>query len=248
FRVNPDTTKKSWDEFVHVIPKMWTQERFSYEGEFFSMPSRAVLPKPYQKPHPPMWVAVSSPGTHLEAGERGLGSLGVSFSSFADQEKKVREYRDRIRNCTPAGEFVNEQVNGVNVLYCHEDDETGARVGLRMARTFGYLAGQLGMAKEMFPSHSYPTAGLLPTLRRQAAAPGEENKPPEGLALGNPEQVIRALKKWEECGLDRVSFVLNTAETIPQAEVLKSLRLFARAVMPAFAEPAARATGTEGGR
>src|SRR5262252_6129152 len=45
FRANPDETKKSWDEFVHCLPKMWMQERFSYEGRYFSMPSRAVLPK-----------------------------------------------------------------------------------------------------------------------------------------------------------------------------------------------------------
>ncbi len=55
FRANPDETKKSWDEFVHCLPKMWTQERFSYQGRSWSMPQRTILPKPYQKPHPPMW-------------------------------------------------------------------------------------------------------------------------------------------------------------------------------------------------
>src|SRR5215472_13384491 len=90
FRANPDDTKKSWDEFVHCIPKMWMQERFSYEGKYFSMPSRAVLPKPYQKPHPPMWVAVTSPGTELDAADRGIGSLGVTFTTFAEQEAKVK--------------------------------------------------------------------------------------------------------------------------------------------------------------
>ena len=37
FRADPDTTKKSWDEYVHTIPQMWMNERFGYEGEFFSM-------------------------------------------------------------------------------------------------------------------------------------------------------------------------------------------------------------------
>ena len=77
FRANPDETKKTWDEFVRVIPKMWTQERFSWQGRAFSMPERAVLPKPVQKPHPPMWVAVTSPGTELDAADRGLGCLGL---------------------------------------------------------------------------------------------------------------------------------------------------------------------------
>ena len=57
FGANPDDTKKTWDEFVRCLPKMWTQERFSHEGAAFRMPARAILPKPYQKPHPPMWVA-----------------------------------------------------------------------------------------------------------------------------------------------------------------------------------------------
>ena len=61
FRANADETKKTWDEFVRVIPKMWMQERFTWEGRTFSMPERAMLPKPIQKPHPPMWVAVTCP-------------------------------------------------------------------------------------------------------------------------------------------------------------------------------------------
>jgi alkanesulfonate monooxygenase SsuD/methylene tetrahydromethanopterin reductase-like flavin-dependent oxidoreductase (luciferase family) len=53
FNVDPDTTKKTWDEFVRVLPKMWTQERFAWDGVSFSIPERSVLPKPVQKPHPP---------------------------------------------------------------------------------------------------------------------------------------------------------------------------------------------------
>ena len=49
-----------WDEAVRAIPKMWTQDTFSWEGKYFSMPERAIIPKPVQKPHPPLWVAVSS--------------------------------------------------------------------------------------------------------------------------------------------------------------------------------------------
>jgi alkanesulfonate monooxygenase SsuD/methylene tetrahydromethanopterin reductase-like flavin-dependent oxidoreductase (luciferase family) len=63
FRCDPDLTKEMWDEAVHAIPKMWTQDTFSWEGKYFSMPERAVIPKPVQKSHPPMWVAVSSPET-----------------------------------------------------------------------------------------------------------------------------------------------------------------------------------------
>ncbi len=121
FGANPDTTKATWDEYVRVLPKMWTQERFGYQGTYFSMPERAVLPKPYQKPHPPMWVAVTSPGTELDAAQRGMGALGLTFGSFAEQERKVKAYKDIVRQCEPVGAFVNDTCAAVNFLYCHEN-------------------------------------------------------------------------------------------------------------------------------
>src|SRR6516165_1579961 len=159
FRAHPDTTKKSWDEFVRCLPKMWTTETFSYEGEFWSMPPRTILPKPYQKPHPPLWVAVTSAGTELDAADRGLGSLGLTFGGFAEQEQKI-----------------NEQVNTVNFLFCHEDDAEGSRMGRHMATTFNYLASQLVSAREAFPSKSYKSLGLLPQLRRQAVGPDNQGE------------------------------------------------------------------------
>jgi alkanesulfonate monooxygenase SsuD/methylene tetrahydromethanopterin reductase-like flavin-dependent oxidoreductase (luciferase family) len=239
FQANPDDTKKSWDEFVHALPKMWTQERYRHEGHFFSMPSRAVLPKPIQKPHPPLWVAVSTPGTEDDAADRGMGCLGVNFTSFAEQERKVKEYRRRIQYCNPVGEFVNDQLNTINFLFCHDDSEVGVTTGRKMIGTFQYMAGQLDMAKEVYPTRAYLTAGLLSGVRRQATAPGDLKEPPEGIAIGSPDQIIRELKKWEETGIDRVQFLLNAAEVIPQQEVLDSLRLFATEVMPHFQDDAA---------
>ena len=236
FNANVDVTKKTWDEFVHVIPQMWINERFGYEGDFFSMPTRAVLPKPYQKPHPPMWVAVSSPGTEFDAADRGMGALGVNFTTFKEQEQRVQEYRRRIQNCTPAGAVVNDRLATANFLYCHEDSATGVDTGKRLIGTFQYLAGQLDMAKEAFPTKGYPSPGLLAATRRQASGPGDPGQPPEGIAVGSPEQIIRELKKWEATGVDLVNFILNAAEFVPQEQVLDSLRLFAREVMPAFQE------------
>lgn len=234
FGVNPDETKKTWDEFVRILPKMWTQERFGYEGRAFSMPVRTILPKPYQKPHPPMWVAVTSPGTEIDAAERGLGSLGLTFGSFKEQAQKVENYRRIIRSCEPVSEFVNEQVATVNFLYCHEDGEKGVKTGRRMLGTFNFLAAQLLACREAYPTRSYPSLGLLPTLRREASGPGDDMGAPEGIAIGDPERVLRACKAWESVGVDRVNFLLNALETIPQAEVLESLRTFAKYVMPHF--------------
>jgi len=164
-----------------------------------------------------------------------MGALGVNFTTFKQQEERVEEYRRRVANCTPAGEFVNDQLASANFLYVHEETERGLATGNRMLGTFQYLAGQLDMAKEAYPTKGYPSPGLLAASRRQASGPAAAGEPPEGIAVGNPEQVTRELKKWEATGVDRINFILNAAETIPQAEVLESLRLFARDVMPHFA-------------
>jgi alkanesulfonate monooxygenase SsuD/methylene tetrahydromethanopterin reductase-like flavin-dependent oxidoreductase (luciferase family) len=246
FSADPDETKKTWDEYVRILPKMWTQERFSYQGRAFSMPERAIIPKPVQKPHPPMWVAVTSPGTELDAADRGLGSLGLTFGGFKEQEDKIREYRRRIQLCDPVGDFVNEQVNTVNFLMCKEELEAGGRTGQRLAATFNYLAAQLLPAREAYPSRSYPSLGLLPQLRQEVAGPGDPSGLPEGLCIGDPDRIIKQIKSWESVGVDRINFLLNCMETVPQQEVLDSMRLFAREVMPKFAadrQPAAVAGG-----
>ncbi|HZQ83732.1 MAG TPA: LLM class flavin-dependent oxidoreductase [Acidimicrobiales bacterium] len=137
FQADPDETKKTWDEYVRAIPKMWTQERFSYEGRSFSMPERAVLPKPIQKPHPPMWVAVTSPGTELDAAERGLGCIGLAAAGYAEQERRTAEYHRRIQSCDPVGEVVTDCVTTLNFLYCHEDAAVARDRGVAFQAAFG---------------------------------------------------------------------------------------------------------------
>ena len=233
FGANPDETKKTWDEYVRVIPKMWTQERFGWQGRAFSMPERTIVPKPYQKPHPPMWVAVTSVGTEIDAAERGLGSLGLSFGGVGEQAQKIEGYRKRIQSCDPVGEFVNEQVNTVSFLYCHEDDEKGITTGQQLAGTFNYLSEQTLATRQAFPTPSYLSPGLLYQLRRESTG-GPEGRVPEGLTIGDPHRVAQAVARWEEAGVDRINFLLNVAEMVPQEDVLASMRLFAKEVMPQF--------------
>jgi len=241
FGGDPDDTKKSWDEFVRAIPKMWTQDVFSHEGRTFSMPPRKVLPKPVQDPHPPLWVAVTSPGTEIEAADRGLGSMGLSFGGYEQQEKVISEYRRRIQLCDPVGSFVNEQVNTVNFLYCHEDLKVAAAVGRRIAEGYRYSAAQQVFIREVYPSRGYPSHGLMPSLRKELAGPGDASGLPEGIAIGDPDRIIKLLLRWESVGVDRVNFILNSADGATHDEIVASLRLFAEAVMPVFDPEAARA-------
>jgi alkanesulfonate monooxygenase SsuD/methylene tetrahydromethanopterin reductase-like flavin-dependent oxidoreductase (luciferase family) len=239
FNVDPDTTKMSWDEFVHVLPRLWTEERVAYDGATFSFPERPVFPKPLQDPHPPMWVTVTTPGTELDAADRGMGCLGVAAAGFAEQERRTLEYRKRIQLCDPVSSIVNDRVATLNFMYCAEDDGDAMAVGGSMLQTFMLLNGHLLWTREVYPPAAYQSlANLAPGGGGRSLAGSEnpeEHRPiPEGIAVGSPEQIVKAIKVWESVGVDGVNFVINTTELIPQEKVLGSLRLFAREVMPRF--------------
>ncbi len=65
-------------------------------------------------------------------------------------------------------------------------------------------------------------------------SPGDRRAVPEGIAIGDPGQIVAAVKRWESIGVDSINFIVNAAEMVPQEQVLDSLRLFARQVMPSF--------------
>ena len=122
-------------------------------------------------------------------------------------------------------------------LYVDETDEEAQVWGTKLAYQFAYLAAHLIGISSVYPTRAYKTPGLLFGLRAASnddRAPGGGGVIREGMGIGSPQTVIKNLKMWEEIGVDRMVFIINTAESIPQEKVLRSLRLFAEHVMPAL--------------
>lgn len=229
-----DDTKKTWDEYIRVIPQMWMNERFGYEGQYHTMPERNVLPKPWQEPHPPMWVAVTAAGTELEAADRGMGALILSIAEVDRCAPRIAAYRERVKHANPVGAFVNDQVAIANWLYCHPDQEYAKQRGDELVATFGYMAGQTIEVSEAYPANNYKAIGLLSALRPDPQAPDAQKKPVSGLCFGNPAQLIETCKAWEAAGADQLIFMIQAREHLPQQDVLDSLKLFGREVLPHF--------------
>lgn len=234
FGSDPDETKKTWDEYVRMMPKMWTKEFFSWEGRRFRMPERPIIPKPYQQPHPPLWVAVTSPGTEIDAAERGMGALGLSWGGLKSHEQKITRYKKRIETCDPVGTFVTDKFYTVNYLFCHETHDYAVEMGERMSDHVQYGTAQAVGTREATISRAYPDYTAALEGYNPASPSPSRAFIPEGLTVGDPDHIVEAMKLWESTGADGVNFIINSHNVISQQEVLDSLRLFAREVMPKF--------------
>ena len=206
------------------------------------MPERTILPKPYQKPHPPMWVAVTSPGTEIDAADRGLGSLGLTFGGFAEQEKKIKEYRRRIQLCEPVGAFVNEQVaHGQLPLLPRGRRRPASRWASGSATPSTTSPTQLISAREVYSSPSYQSLGLLPQLRRAGHRARRQRAADRGPGLRRSgAHHPRASRSGSRSASTASTSSSTPTRSCRRTEVLASLRLFAKEVMPAFAKKPAQ--------
>src|SRR5437899_1141858 len=123
FGIPPTEKRVMWREAVAQVALMLSESPYpGYDGKYFKMPPRNVLPKPVQKPHPPMWLACSSrPMIHLAA-QLGLGALTFAFVDVSEAKHWVADYYDTFkRECTPIAQAVNPNIAMVTGFSCHDD-------------------------------------------------------------------------------------------------------------------------------
>ena len=121
FQIDPEDTRNQHIETMKMVPKMWTQERFSWDSDRFTINNLAVIPKPLQKPHPPMWSACTSPEGFKVAGQLGVGALGVTLMTPVEtMATLLGGYRDALRDAEPVGAFTNEQTGVFTFVHCAE--------------------------------------------------------------------------------------------------------------------------------
>ena len=95
--LDKNSTKAEWEEAVKEIPRMWEQKDYQYEGTSFTVPTpHNILPKPYGKGHPPIWVACGNPPTFARAGELGIGAIAFNFEPIFDMKDRVNAYKEAV--------------------------------------------------------------------------------------------------------------------------------------------------------
>src|SRR5436309_4962539 len=141
FGVDRETKRDQWDEALDAITRMFVEEPFAgYDGEHFSMPPRNVIPKPKQKPHPPVWVACSRRDTILLAARKGIGALSFSFIEPEAAKEWADEYYAILESdeCVPAGFEWNPNLAVVLPMMLDEDEGKAIEKGIDGAHFFGY--------------------------------------------------------------------------------------------------------------
>ena len=119
FGVDAATSRAQLREALHMIPAMWTTDSFRWESDLIRIPERDVVPKPVQRPHPPLWQTCTSPESFEMAGELGVGALATTLlSPLASLRLLLGHYERGLARCRPAGRFVNAQRAVFTFMHC----------------------------------------------------------------------------------------------------------------------------------
>ena len=253
FGIDPLRKRDAWLEGLETTIRCMVETPFTgVEGEFVQMPPRNVVPKPVQKPHPPLWVACSRRETIRLAAEKGIGALTFAFIDPEEARTWVREYEQTLdEKCVPVGLAVNPQVACVSPMMLHHDEDEAIRRGAEGANFFGYSLGHF----YVFGTHR---PGLTNVWAEYEERRGKQGFDPEAVAravkeerlgakvaagdttglrgcIGTPEQTREYLRRYEEAGVDQVIFVLQAGRN-EHEHIMESIELFGREVLPEFAE------------
>jgi alkanesulfonate monooxygenase SsuD/methylene tetrahydromethanopterin reductase-like flavin-dependent oxidoreductase (luciferase family) len=225
------TTRSMWDETIQEFKAMWREPSYSHNGQWFSMPPRNVLPKPYVDPHPPMWVAVGNPPTFEKAGRHGLGAMCFTIGEPPTLAESVRVYKEAIRQAEPAGEFVNDTLAVVATMVCEPTREEAIAVATRMGMS--YYASLVYRWLDTFPKPA--SVPDWPALIPEPTADAIRDRIDRAtIMVGDPDDCARAVQTYADMGVDQIVTGPNCHPFRTQEESLRSLRLFGAEVIPRF--------------
>ena len=226
-----DESRGRFDESLEIILKAWSNDNFSFEGDFYKFNDVVVTPKPYQKPHPPIKVGLTSVESFAVTGRMGQDILINPSRVFtlAGLKPQIEEYHQAWKDAGHAG----KGKVGLRIpIYLSNDAQKAhdepmesamfsvGRLSDRTAKYDGYLGttGNWGEEAEIIRNMSY------------------DDWFRDKVAYGTPEAVREKLQGLTETlGLDQIMFEVNFGNQIPLENQLNSMRLMMEKVAPNLA-------------
>ncbi len=226
--LDKDEKRAMWLESVEQCCNMMVMDPYpGFEGKFFSMPTRNIVPKPLQDPHPPLWVACSNRETIKLAARLGIGALTFAFVDPTEAKSWVDDYYRIFREeCVPIGHTVNPNVAMVTGFSVHHDAEEAKRRGEDGLRFFRYALAH----HYVFGEHTPGRTDIWANFEKARGA-----LPPAGAdhGIGTPDDMRRHLRAFEASGVDQTVFIQQGGRN-KHEHICESLELFAAEVMPEF--------------
>ena len=231
-------------EAAEQIANMMVMEPYpGFQGHYFSMPCRNVVPKPVQTPHPPIWMACTNRDTIRIAAQKGVGALAFSFLDPEEARAWSDIYYGIIKSeaCVPLGHSVNANLAMVSGFSVHQDRNEAIRRGLEGFEFFGYAINAL-VAHDTVPGRSTLWADFIRHRgnRTEEVVAATQRVGAYSSGIGTPADMCKHLKQFQDNGVDQVIF-LQQAGRNRHDHICEALDLFAAEVMPEFkAEAVAR--------
>jgi alkanesulfonate monooxygenase SsuD/methylene tetrahydromethanopterin reductase-like flavin-dependent oxidoreductase (luciferase family) len=229
YRVPVEEKRNAWREGVEQCANMMAMDPYpGFEGRYFSMPTRNIVPKPVQKPHPPLWVACSNRETIKLAARLGIGALTFAFVDPAEARQWVDDYYRILKEeCVPIGHAVNANIAMVSSFGLHRDRDEARRRFQEGFRFFQFALGWHYGFGEQIPGRTDIWAKF-----QAASAKMPDGAVAEG-GIATPEGLREHLRKFEDCGVDQVSFIQQGGRN-RHDHICEALELFAAEVMGDF--------------
>ena len=227
---DPELTKEMIDEVLPEFKKMWRENSYSFDGKFFKMPPRNVLPKPYTDPHPAMWIAAGNPSTFEKAARMGLGVLCFTMGTPEMLAPLIEVYKKNIEKAEPAGEYINNNIMVTSQMLCLEDGQKARDTAVNMTSRF-----QNSLVFHYLDTFPQPPG--IPQWPDLIPEPTPEELDAEikagNVCIGTPDEVNKAVKRYADVGADQLVFgMLST--TMPLETAIEATETFGKHVLPEF--------------
>jgi len=241
FGITSDQSKELWDESLDVICSMFMNDPFpGWQGKWYpDLPQRHLVPKPVQKPHPPLWVAGSQPATYAHAARKGLGILGFNGAEPDEVQPSIKAYREASVGAVPVGGYANHQIAMFTMANIAQDYTVGRDLACAAAR---WYAGDNDseLQKVRFSGHTgeyyegQQAKGRRPGVRESVLKRSDDDLINDGLVIGGDiDSVCRGVERWANLGVDQLFFMIQAGNTTHD-EVMRALDLFGEKVLPKF--------------
>jgi alkanesulfonate monooxygenase SsuD/methylene tetrahydromethanopterin reductase-like flavin-dependent oxidoreductase (luciferase family) len=229
-----------WEESITFLKSLWTagENPESFTGKYFSVPGRMVLPRPIQDPHPPMWMAVTSPPSYAIAGEYGLGVLAFGMAIDKDaMGRRLGEWKAALESNSDQHAVINPSAAIFMMCYCAP---TAAEARAICEGSFvDYLDHSIdtfirwGDKKELPPGYEWYAKAAKSAAHISGKQKFDYLLDNGMILVGTPDQIIETIEGFQGIGATQMLSAMQLG-TISHENVIKSIELFGREVIPHF--------------